>query len=56
METLIGMWIVDFAIIIACTLLFGDDLDTKEKIKLIIGATVFMTLIFIGSYLITGGK
>ena len=55
MSEIIGIWILFIAISFLVTFLVGDDLSFVDKIKMVLGMTVFVTFVLVGSYLATGG-
>lgn len=55
MSEIIGIWILFIAISFLVTFLVGDDLSFVDKIKIVLGMTVFVTFVLVGSYLATGG-
>lgn len=56
MLTLIGSYIISIAIIIFIVLMFGWDLEVKDKIAMIIGGSFLLAMIYLGAWLVTGGK
>lgn len=56
MEKLIGYLILNIVITTFCVFVFGYDLDTKDKTWTIIGFSVFFCVIYVATYLITGGQ
>lgn len=54
MNELIGIWFVFFAFIFGWICLFGMDFALKEKIWLMVTFEIFITLLIIGAYFLTG--
>lgn len=53
---ILGFLIMSIAIIGLCIYLFGDDLETKEQIKLYVVIVFFILAISIGAGILTGWK
>lgn len=53
MNELLGLFLISIAIVFFVIFVMGDDLTTKEKIKLALAIIAFIFVIFIGSYLWT---
>ena len=51
---IIGIWFIFTALVFAGIMLFGMELETKDKIITGVSLEIFLTLIIIGSYLIEG--
>ena len=54
MKQIIGFWFL--ALSLSCFLVnLEPDFDTKQKIGFVVSVMGFLTLLFIGSYLLVGG-
>ena len=56
MSTLIGTYIISIAITIFIVMMFGWDLEVKDKIAMVIGAAFLLAMAYLGTWLVTGGK
>lgn len=56
MNIFIGYWIMNFAITIFSVFIFGWDLEIKDKILIIVLFSIFIGLLEIGVFLMTGGN
>lgn len=54
MKSMIGFWLICEAILLVIVSFFGIDLSAKDKVKMILLLTVFLTMICIGTYLMVG--
>ena len=51
----IGFWIISLAFSLFVVFAFNPYWDFKEKMKTVFGYMMFMTLLIVGVYLMTGG-
>ena len=56
MREIIGIWFIFTAVVFAGIMLFGMELETRDKIITGVFLEIFLTLIIIGSYLIGVGE
>ena len=54
MNTVIGLWIIAFALTLMFTC-FDPNLTFKQGVKLVVTIMTVVTLIFVGSYFMAGG-
>ena len=56
MSTLIGTYIISIAITIFIVMMFGLNLEVKDKIAMVIGVAVLLEMAYLGAWIVTGGK
>lgn len=53
---LAGYWLMTLVVTIFVVIIFGYDLDFKEKVQICLGEAILMSMLIIAAWLITGGK
>lgn len=56
MKSLVGFWLICEAITFVIVDLCAIELDTKDKVKMILTITIFLIMLCIGSYLMVGDR